>query len=276
MINESSYDYVKNQLLYLGFGEEIAAPLREKMESGETQFTLARPKEFGPDKTENTLHFSKGDDLEKDFTFFNRVDMTLKQAGKEDLTQTFFIGKEHNYTLQERYNMMAGRFVYREQPKVEPKEVNGEIKMVPTGETYTAWRGLNFKESDKHGNFLPKIMFWDHRKAARNCAIKELNDPYDQGRFFASIEKGNLTRATFLKDGQEIKGQVAANPRTQHYDFYDAKGQSIKVDQVKKQGLDKAEQFRQSETGEAKQEVKETRQQQVASVQNREIKRTRK
>src|ERR1700761_2560976 len=127
MLNERSYDYVKNQLLYLGFGEEIAKPLREKMEAGLPEFTLAHTREFGKDHTSSVLHFSKGGD--KDVTFFNRVDVTLKQEGKEDLTQSFFIGKEYNYTLQERYNMMDGRFAYREQPKMEKVEENGETKM---------------------------------------------------------------------------------------------------------------------------------------------------
>ena len=57
------------------------------------------------------------------------------------------------------------------------------------------------------------------------------------------MQKGNKVNVTILKDGQEIKGQIAANPRMQRFDFYDASGQSIKVDQVKKQRLDKTEEI---------------------------------
>jgi len=276
MLNERSYDYVKNQLFYLGFGEEIAKPLKDKMEQGLTEFTLSHSRKFGKDDTSSVLHFSKGDDKGKDMTFFNRVDVTLKQAGKEDLTQSFFIGKDYNYTLQERYNMMDGRFAYREQPKMEKIEENGEFKMKPTGETYFGWKGLNFKETDKHGNFMPKTMFWEHERELHKYPIKELAEVYDTKRMIASMQKGNKVNVTILKDGEEIKGQIAANPRMQRFDFYDASGQSIKVDQVKKQRIAQTEDIKQYESKEVKQESKEAQQQQVASEQNQATKQIKK
>lgn len=264
-MNESSFDYVKNQLLYLGFGEEIAKPLREKMEQNLAEFTLPHTRKFGQDETNSVLHFSKGD--QKDMTFFNRFDVTLKQPGKEDLTQTFFVGQQYNYTLQERYNMMDGRFAYREQPKVEPREVNGKTRMVPTGETYLGWKGLNFKESDKYGNFLPKTMFWNHEKELVKYPIKELAEPYDYKRMLASLEKGNKVNATILKDGQEIKGTVAANPRMQRFDFYDSNGQSMIVKQVEKQKLDKTENLEQGQQQNQQPDKKETQKAAVAEEQ---------
>lgn len=240
-MNEQSYEYVKDQLLYLGFGEEIAKPLREKMAEGLNEFTLNHSRDFGKDKTESLLHFSKGDDLQKDLTFFNRFDMTLKQEGKEDLTQNFFVGQKYNYTLQERYNMMDGRAVYREQPKVEAKEVNGETKMVPTGETYLAWKGLNFKESDERGNFLPKTMFWKHEKEIVKYPLKEVAEPYDKNRLLAAMQKGNKANVTILRGNDEIKGTVVANPKMQRFDFYDANGQTLYIKPLEKQNLAKTE-----------------------------------
>ncbi|MBW4888964.1 hypothetical protein KXQ82_04530 [Mucilaginibacter sp. HMF5004] len=240
-MNEQSYDYVKNQLLYMGFGEEIAQPLKEKMEQGLKEFSLPHTRQFGKDQTDSVLYFSKGDDQQKDLTFFNRFDVTLKQGGKEDLKQTFFVGQQYNYTLQERYNMMDGRFAYREQPKVEPKEVNGEIKMVPTGDTYLGWKGLNFKESDEYGNFLPKTMFWNHEKELNRYPVKELAEPYDKARLLASMQKGNKVNVTVMKGEEEVKATVAANPRMQRFDFYDSNGQSLIVKPVEKQKLAQTE-----------------------------------
>jgi hypothetical protein len=273
-MNESNFDYVKNQLLYLGFGEEIAKPLREKIEQNLAEFTLPHTRKFGQDETNSVLHFSKGD--QKDMTFFNRFDVTLKQPGKEDLTQTFFVGQQYNYTLQERYNMMDGRFAYREQPKVAPKEVNGEVKMVPTGETYLGWKGLNFKESDRYGNFVPKTMFWNHEKELVKYPIKELNEHYDHQRLLNKLQKGDKAQVTILKDGQEIKGAMAANPRMQRFDFYDSNGQSLIVKQVEKQKLNAAEDVKQAEHKDLKQDKKETEQQNVAAEQNNEVKQAKK
>jgi hypothetical protein len=241
IMNEQSFDYVKNQLLYLGFGEEIARPLRDKMEQNLTEFTLPYTRKFGQDETNSVLHFSKGDDTVKDMTFFNRYDVTLKQAGKDDLSQTFFVGKEYNYTLQERYNMMDGRAVYREQPVLRPVEENGEAKMKPTGETYTAWKALNFKESDGYGNFLPKTMFWNHEKEVGKYPIKGIEDNYNKERIINHLEKGNKADITLLRDGVETPAKMVANPRMARLDFYDSNGQSLIVRKLQKQAVEETQ-----------------------------------
>ncbi|WP_179415558.1 hypothetical protein HDF19_00095 [Mucilaginibacter sp. E4BP6] len=241
IMNEQSFDYVKNQLFYLGFGEEVAKPLREKMEQNLTEFTVPHTRKFGQDETNSILHFSKGDQLDKDMTFFNRADITLKQPGKEDLTQTFFFGKEHNYTLQERYNMMDGRAAYREQPKMAPVEENGEVKMKPTGETYYAWRGLDFKNADQYGNFNPKVMFWNHQKEVGKYPIKGIEENYDKQRLIAKLEKGNKVDVILLRDGHETQVKLVANPRMARLDFYDSNGQSLIVRKVEKQAVDQTQ-----------------------------------
>jgi hypothetical protein len=241
IMNEQSFDYVKNQLFYLGFGEEVAKPLREKMEQNLTEFTVPHTRKFGQDETNSVLHFSKGDQKDKDMTFFNRADITLKQPGKEDLTQTFFFGKEHNYTLQERYNMMDGRAAYREQPKMAPVEENGEVKMKPTGETYYAWRGLDFKNADQYGNFNPKVMFWNHQKEVAKYPIKGIEENYDKQRLITKLEKGNKVDVTLVRDGHETQAKLVANPRMARLDFYDSTGQSLIVRKVEKQAVDQTQ-----------------------------------
>jgi len=241
VMNEQSFDYVKNQLFYLGFGEEIAKPLREKMEQNLTEFTVPHSRKFGQDETNSVLHFSKGDQKDKDMTFFNRADITLKQPGKEDLTQTFFFGKEHNYTLQERYNMMDGRAAYREQPKMAPVEENGEVKMKPTGETYYAWRGLDFKNADQYGNFNPKVMFWNHQKEVSKYPIKGIEENYDKQRLITKLEKGNKVDVILVRDGHETQAKLVANPRMARLDFYDSNGQSLIVRKVEKQAVDQTQ-----------------------------------
>ncbi|PWK72936.1 hypothetical protein LX99_04266 [Mucilaginibacter oryzae] len=241
-MNEQSFDYVKTQLFYLGFGEEIAKPLREKMEKNLAEFELTHVRKFGQDETHSVLHFSKGDQMDKDMTFFNRAEVTLKQPGKEDLMQNFYYGKDYNYTLQERYNMMDGRAVYREQPKVAPKEENGETRMKPTGETYFAWRALDFKNADKYGNFFPKNMFWNHQKEIGKYPIKGIEENYDKQRLIAKLEKGNKVDVILLRDGQEMPAKMVANPKMGRLDFYDSNGQILIVRKVEKQAVEQTQQ----------------------------------
>ncbi|MFD0765399.1 hypothetical protein ACFQZI_11095 [Mucilaginibacter lutimaris] len=241
-MNQSSFQYNQDTLRNLGFGEEIAKELHTKMDQHLSEFTLNHKRQFGKDVVESVLHFSKGDDLQKDITFFNRFDATLKKEGMENLTQSFYIGQKFNYTLQERYNMMDGRAAYREQPKMIPEEQpDGKVKMVPTGETYFAWRSLNFKEADAYGNFNPKVVFWDHEKELQKYPIKNIDEKYDRARIIRPLEKGNRVTVTLVRDGQETQAQVVANPRMMRLDFYDDKGQSLVVRQVEKQAVSQSQ-----------------------------------
>ncbi|MFC0514662.1 hypothetical protein ACFFGT_10635 [Mucilaginibacter angelicae] len=258
-INEESYSYAKDMLLYTGFGEDLAKPLRDKMEQGLTKFTLEHKKQFGPDTVESVLHFAKG--TEKDIMFFNKFDMTLKQPGKEDLKQTYFVGTKHNYTLQERYNMLDGRYVYREQPRLVPTQVNGDTRMRPNGETYLAWRGVNFKETDSYGNFLTKSMNWDHQRELGKFDIKQMADDYDRRQFLQQLQKGNSVKATVTQDGQQVEVRVAANPRLGKLDFYDQNGQKLDIRPKERVGLDQSQSVDKATAKEQKQEKNKTQSQ---------------
>lgn len=233
-MTQESYDFTKDQVKNLGFGDDIAGPLLTKMEQNLTEFTLDHTRKFGNDEMRSTLYFSKGD--QKDYTFFNKYETTLKQEGKEDLAQTFFVGPKYNYTLQERYNMMDGRAAYREQPVMRPVAGDdGVEKMKPTGETYFAWRALDFKASDQYGNFHPKTMFWNHEKEAVKYPIKGIDDNYDLQRLMRRLEKGNKVDVVVIKEGQEVAAKMVANPKMMRLDFYDSNGQNLIVRKVEKQ-----------------------------------------
>jgi len=240
-INMKNYDYLKNQAMFLGFGEEPAKAIQQKMASGAEEFTVPHQTKFGQNEVNSTLHFGKSNG--GDLYFFKKFDLELKQPGvDEPLKQTYFIGKENNYTLKERYNMLDSRAVYKELNKLVPVGEGENRKFKATDETYKAWRALDFKQTDDRGNFLPKMMFWDHEKAIKNYPIKELSEGYDRSRLLASLEKGNLTKVTIIKDGQEIKGTMAANPRQAGFDFYDSNNQRLEVKQVEVQKAVKQEQ----------------------------------
>lgn len=242
-MNQSSYEYNKTQLQNLGFGTEIAEPLQTKMDQNLAEFTLDHVRKFGKDELHSVLHFSKGDDMQKDLTFFNRFDATLKQEGKEDLTQTFFIGPKYNYTLQERYNMMDGRMAYREQPVMVPSDSETGKKMVPTGETYWAWRGLDFKNADPHGNFLPKVVRWsDHAKELDKYPILGIEENYVKSRLIAQLQKGNKPEVTLLKDGQEVKAKMTLNAPMLRLDFHDENGQKLEVKKIFRQSFEQSQQ----------------------------------
>lgn len=273
-MNQSSFEYTRDQLKFLGFGEDIAKDLHTKMDQNLAEFTLNHKREFGKDAVESVLYFSKGDDQAKDMTFFNRYDSTLKKEGMEDLTQTFFVGQKHNYTLQERYNMMDGRAVFREQPRMEKvKQGDGTEKMKPTGEIYWSWRALDFKEADRYGNFNPKIYNWDHEKELQKYPIKNIAEKYDRAAIMRPLQKGNVVEVTLVREGQETQAKVVANPKMLRLDFYDVDGQKMNVRQVQKQSQEqeqKTEMTPQQVRQAALDRAAEGNQQQNAPAQNQQ------
>src|SRR3954470_18111682 len=117
-INTQNYEYLKNQVKFLGFGENLDDVLKEKLNSGDETFTIPHQTKFGQDEVSSILHFSKS--RESDRYFFNSFDLTLKQPGKEGvLTQSYYVGRENTYTLKERYNMLDSRAVFKELNKLE-------------------------------------------------------------------------------------------------------------------------------------------------------------
>jgi hypothetical protein len=113
--------------------------------------------------------------------------------------------------------------------------------MKPTGETYYAWRGLDFKNADQYGNFNPKVMFWNHQKEVGKYPIKGIEENYDKQRLIAKLEKGNKVDVILLRDGHETQAKLVANPRMARLDFYDSTGQSLIVRKVDKQAVDQTQ-----------------------------------
>ena len=232
IMNEKNYDYLKNQVKFAGFGEGLDKELREMIETGRPDFKLQHQTKFGGDEVSSTLHFKKG--KESEMYFFNSYDLTLKQAGKEEvLNQTYFVGQENNLTLKERYNMLDGRAVFKEFNKLEQVGEGADARFKATDQTYKAWTELKFKETDDQGNFVPRKMFgFDLDKTLAKYPIKELEDAYDKSRLIASLEKGNVQFATLVVDGAESRIAIAANPRENGLDFYDSNMQRLESKQI--------------------------------------------
>ncbi|MDN5287454.1 MAG: hypothetical protein JWR38_3728 [Mucilaginibacter sp.] len=253
-INMQNYDYLKNQVKYTGFGEALDQELKDKLGQQQPAFQIRHQSKFGQDEVNSTLNFEKSKNSE--LYFFNSYELSVKQPQSGDiLKQTYFIGKENNITLKERYNMLNSRAVFKAFNKLEKVGEGEEARFKPTDETYKSWATLNFKETDAQGNFLMRKLFWDHEKMLAKFPVKELTDSYEKDRLVASLEKGNVQKATVVQNGQEIKVSIAANPLNKTFDFYDADMQRISVKQMQAQKLEIGNDLKHSGAGAIKQPV---------------------
>jgi len=220
VMNDKNFDYLKNQILKMGFGEGHSEELKTKLQSGAPEFVIGHTADYGKDNTAATLQFKKS--ANTDMYFFNSYNLHLKNAQHpEPIKQTFYT--DDHFSLKEGYNLLAGRAVLKEK---ENKE----------GQKYTAWFQLDFKESDKNGNFklhpYHSNYGYDLPKQLEKHSIKELNDPAQREYMMKALERGNRQQVTLIDNGQEKKIFMEAAPQFKSLNFYDAGGNRLKAEQI--------------------------------------------
>jgi hypothetical protein len=211
-MNEKNFEYLKDQVKYSGFGDELEAQLREQIKKQPVEFTLQHHTTFGKDAMDTSLHFKRSNVT--DMYFFNSYTTALKQEqASENMKQTFYIGRDNNVTLKEGYNLMSGRAVNKDLSNKE-------------GKIYNAWLQMDFKQTDGAGNFKLKQYHqnygFDLDKELARLPIKELQNNQDRGRIMDSLQKGNRQIVTFLENGSEQRRYIEANPQFKSVTIYDS------------------------------------------------------
>ena len=226
IMNEKNFEYLKDQVMYTGFGESLEGELRQNMEQLKSEFKLQHDAFYGDDtRLSAELSFRKSE--QSDLYFFNSYKVNLQKEGSEQsLEQTFYINKGNNITLKEAYNLMEGRSVNKDLTNKE-------------GEIYNSWVQIDFKNSDSKGNFMINHYHENYgfnlEAALAKHNIKELGTPKYKDDLINSLKKGNLQSATFIKNGAEVKQFVEANPQFKTVSIYDSGHNRLDSRQTKKE-----------------------------------------
>jgi len=220
VMNTENLEYLEKQLLYSGFGEGLKTQLERKLKEGHPDFQLNASHDFGKDKMEAVLYFSKSKQDGSDKYFFNKYDALLNNA-HGNFQQTFFINnKGQSITFKEACNLLNGRSVYKE---LTPKD----------GARYKAWVKLDFNKRDENGNaklniFNEKYGF-SLKEALGRIPLQELKDPEKMASLFTQLEGGNLVKATLIKSDREMDVQLAADPKFKTVKMFDMDGVKLYV-----------------------------------------------
>ena len=231
-MNQKNFDYLKDQVKFTGFGDSLENELREKIARQEPSFTIQHQRQFGKDDTVSVLHFKKPE--QSDVYFFNSYELSVKQEkANEAVKQTFYIGRENNFTLKEAFNLLAGRAVYKELNKLEKLGEGEQAQYKPTDEKYNAWVQLDFKNTETNGNFKMKYYHenygFDIVKELAKHPIKELSNEADKNKLILSLEKGNRQSVKFIIDGKEQNRFIEAVPQWKSLNIYDGNNKRIRT-----------------------------------------------
>jgi hypothetical protein len=228
-MNEQNVEYLKNNIKYLGFSDSVFPELMKNMENRFPEFTLTHTRDYGNEKLEAKLHFSKSQT--SDMYFANNYLATLTKSNQEKLSQLIYLEKGNGLTQKETYNLLSGR------------SVNTDLKN-KEGEKYNAWIKLDFSVKEPNGNYkvnqFHEAYKYDLASTLQKYHINELKEDAQKERLIQSLQRGNKQQVTFEKNGVGEKLWIEANPQFKSLNIYDDQNRKVYIQKV-------AEKYGQSE-----------------------------
>lgn len=210
-MDQKNFEYLKGQLKYTGFTEQLSEQLLSSMQKRPPAFSLQYKARFGGDELTASLNFQRS--TGNQMYFFNSYLASLKnQDQSQKVNQLFYIRPSGSITLKEAFNLLQGR-------AVEKQFINRQ------GEPYRAWVQLDFKNTDLEGNFKIRQFHqnygYDLAAQVSKLSLKELGDDLSKSRLLESLRRGNRQQVTLLDQGQEHKLYIEASPQFKAIIAYD-------------------------------------------------------
>lgn len=209
-MNQENFQYLKDNIKYMGFGEKLYPELEQRIQEGKTDFQLTATVEFSKKSFEATLNFRKSDST--DMYFFNNYHASLEKNNGEKVDHTFYLNKGKGVTAKEAFNMLDGRAVHKDM-------------VTKDGTEYKAWLQLDLENKADKGFEVKQFhenYGYDLKAAVEKFAVAELKEPEKEKALMTSLQKGNVQSVTIEKDGESHKMFMEANPQYKNVTLYDS------------------------------------------------------
>ncbi|MCG2781324.1 MAG: hypothetical protein L6264_10260 [Weeksellaceae bacterium] len=206
--------YLKNQLKYLGFGEDstLHKDLEKGIKAKKQQFEIktTSDKTLPGNKVDFILKFNK---TENGGIFFNSYNGTLTNDKAEKISHNFPVSKENTFTAKEAINLLEGRSVKIEflNPKTEQIE--------------PAFVKFNFEDAKTEKGNYQFQNFYKNYGVNTDQIVEKSNLIFDKPEYkentIKSLEKGNIVKVKFKIDDKFIDGKAVLNPQYKNLNLYD-------------------------------------------------------
>jgi len=210
-MNNKNFQYLSDNLKYMGFGENLKSELEKNLKEGKSDFQLNYRAEINKKPFEVIMNFRKSDS--SDMYFFNNYHASLEKGTSEKVEQTFYLNKGKGVTGKEAFNLLDGRSVHKE-------------LITKEGQPYKAWMQLDFENKDTKNNFEVKQFHenygYDLKDAVEKFPITDLKEPDKEKALMQSLQKGNVQSVTIEKDGSSHKMFIEADPQFKKVNLYDS------------------------------------------------------
>ncbi len=239
IMNEKNFDYLKDNLKYMGFGEKQHDTLAKHLKEGKDSFQMTFSTEINQKPFEAVMQFRKSE--KSDMYFLNSYKASLEWANGEKKEQTFYLNYGKGVTAKEAYNLLDGRSVEKEivrklndeeklQFKAElklPREEQGLPQNWEKAPTYKAWLKLDFEKKDEHNNYdvrqLHEKYGYNLEETVRKFGVSEMDGGEKEKALLQSLRKGNVQSVSIEVNGESQKMFIEANPEYKTLNLYNEK-----------------------------------------------------
>jgi hypothetical protein len=222
-MNNENFQYLSDNLKYMGFGENLKTDLEKNLNEGKADFQLHYKAEINKKPFEVIMNFRKSETT--DTYFFNNYHASLEKGKGEKSEQTFYLNKGKGVTGKEAFNLLDGRSVHKDLVTIE-------------GQPYKAWMQLDFENKDKNNNFEVKQFHekygFDLKAAVEKFPITDFKEADKEKALMQSLQKGNVQSVTIEKDGSSHKMFIEADPQYKKVNLYDSNMKLVAKESIEK------------------------------------------
>lgn len=203
---ENDIRTLHDQLQRAGF-KDLSARLSEQVGKDLNKFTI-RVSHYANEKERLDYELSFSKDQAGRYQFGGYKASLYNDANPEDSRQQFF-NAEYQVDKTEAHNLLAGRSVNKE----------------------GTWKQLDFNDRDALGNYrikeFPSAYGFSLESVVDKLPIRELQSSGQADKVYGALNQGNRHAVSFIKDGNELRYYIEANPRLKTVNIYDEHSRKV-------------------------------------------------
>lgn len=205
---EKNNQSLHEQVQRIGF-RDLSAQIDQQIKQGHEQFTI--PVSYyvnEKERLDHELSFSKDQSGQYQFEGY-KASLYNELKPEENRNQYFKVEQENSVDTNRAYNLLAGRAVQKEK----------------------TWIQLNLNDKDSSGNHRIKEFHsgygYDLEKAVQQLPLKELSNKREADKLKDALKQGNRHPITLIKNGNEHRFYIEANPQFKSVNIYDEHSRKI-------------------------------------------------
>ncbi|CAA9202956.1 hypothetical protein FLACOL7796_04538 [Flavobacterium collinsii] len=202
--NQALYDQVQR----IGF-KDLSNQIDHQIKQGQEQFNILVSYYINEkERLDHELSFSKDQSGQYQFDGYKT---TLQNESKpeEHRSQYFKIQGRNSFDTIQAYNLLVGRAVQKDR----------------------SWIQLDLNDKDATGNHRIKEFHsgygYDLEKAVQQLPLKESSNKNEANKLMDDLKQGNRLPVTLIKNGNEHRFYIEANPQFKSVNIYDGHSRKI-------------------------------------------------